>query len=60
MKNYTKLDELKSENAILKTKIRKLEFDLKVAKDLINATHEINLDLLNKIEKESNNVKDKR
>jgi hypothetical protein len=57
MKNYTKLDELKSENAILKTKIKKLEYDLAIAKEMINLTHDINLDLLKQAElyKKENN-----
>lgn len=58
MKNYTKLDELKSENAILKTKVKKLEYDLAIAKEMINLTHDINLDLLKQAElykKENNN-----
>lgn len=57
MKNYTKLDELKSENAILKTKVKKLEYDLAIAKEMINLTHDINLDLLKQAElyKKENN-----
>lgn len=57
-KYYTELDELKSENNRLKTKIKKLEEDLSVAKELINNTHEINIELTKKVEtyeKESNN-----
>ena len=57
MKNYTKLDELKSENAILKTKVKKLEYDLAIAKEMINLTHDVNLDLLKQAElyKKENN-----
>lgn len=57
MKNYTKLDELKSENAILKTKVKKLEYDLEIAKEMINLTHDVNLDLLKQAElyKKENN-----
>lgn len=57
MKNYTKLDELKSENAILKTKVKKLEYDLEIATKMINLTHDINLDLLKQTElyKKENN-----
>lgn len=51
MKNYTKLDELKSENAILKTKNKKLEEDLKYAKNMIKNMNEINLELIKKIYK---------
>lgn len=57
-KYYTELDELKSENNRLKTKIKKLEEDLSVAKELINNTHEINIELIKKVEtyeKENNN-----
>ena len=57
-KYYTELDELKSENNRLKTKIKKLEKDLSVAKELINNTHEINIELIKKVEtyeKENNN-----
>lgn len=49
-KYYTELDELKSENNRLKTKIKKLEEDLSVAKELINNTHEINIELTKKVE----------
>ena len=49
-KYYTELDELKSENNRLKTKIKKLEKDLSVAKELINNTHEINIELTKKVE----------
>ena len=57
-KYYTELDELKSENNKLKTKVKKLEEDLAVAKELINNTHEINIELTRKVEtyeKEKNN-----
>lgn len=50
MKNYTKLDELKSENAILKTKIKKLEEDLEYAKFMIDVINDINIGLINKVE----------
>lgn len=58
-KYYTELDEYKSENNKLKTKVKKLEKDLAVAKELINNTHEINIELTKKVlesyEKENNN-----
>ena len=50
MKNYTKLDELKSENAILKTKNKKLEEDLEYAKNMIKNINDINLELTKKVE----------
>ena len=57
-KYYTELDEYKSENNRLKTKVKKLEEDLAIAKELINNTHEINIELIKKVEtyeKENNN-----
>lgn len=58
-KYYTELDEYKSENNKLKTKIKKLEEDLAIAKELINNTHEINIELTKKVlesyEKENKN-----
>lgn len=58
MKNYTKLDELKSENNKLKTKIKKLEDELESAKFMIDVINDINRELINKVElyeKEINN-----
>ena len=58
MKNYTKLDELKSENNKLKTKIKKLEEELESAKFMIDVINYINRELINKVElykKENNN-----
>ena len=50
MKNYTKLDELKSENNKLKTKIKKLEDELESAKFMIGVINDINRELINKVE----------
>ena len=50
MKNYTKLDKLKSENAMLKTRIKKLEEDLEYAKNMIKNINDINLELTKKVE----------
>ena len=49
-KYYSELDEYKSENNKLKTKVKKLETDLRLAKELINKTHEINIELNAKVE----------
>lgn len=57
-KHYTKLDELKSENIILKTKIKKLEQELEYMKHMNNELNNINLELIKKLElyeKERNN-----
>lgn len=54
-KYYTELDEYKSENNRLKTKIKRLEEDLAVAKELINNTHEINIELTKKVEQNKRN-----
>ncbi len=59
-KYYTELDEYKSENNRLKTKIKKLEADLKLAKELINNTHDINLELNAKVEKLEKRVNNER
>lgn len=59
-KHYTKLDEFKSENDILKTKVKKLEQELEYMKHMNNELNNINLELIKKLElyeKERNNGK---